>query len=115
TMYHPGGAQIYLSRAPNDDLVNYAGDGDWFKIKHIGTTDGKTWDLYEKSEISIKRLNATIPKTTPSGKYLLKVEYIAYHNALRVQGAEFFLGCVQVDVKGPGGGGSAFQVASLRG
>lgn len=50
-MYHPGAAQIYLSKAKTDDLKAYTGDGDWFKIKNYGTTDGKTWDLLDKDSV----------------------------------------------------------------
>jgi len=50
-MYHPGAAQIYLSRAENGDLENYNGDGSWFKIKNLGTTDGKTWELHERTSV----------------------------------------------------------------
>jgi hypothetical protein len=44
--WHPGPAQIYLSRAPNDDLQNYKGDGDWFKIAYAGPSDDQHWSLW---------------------------------------------------------------------
>ncbi len=44
--WHPGPAQIYLSRAPNDDLQSYKGDGDWFKIAYAGPSDDRTWSLW---------------------------------------------------------------------
>jgi len=44
--WHPGPAQIYLSRAPNDDLQSYQGDGDWFKIAYAGPLDDTHWSLY---------------------------------------------------------------------
>jgi hypothetical protein len=52
-LYHPGSAQIYLSKAENGDLSTYKGDGDWFKIQNIGTTDGKTWDLWNKENVGL--------------------------------------------------------------
>lgn len=98
-MYHPGAAQIYLSKAENGDLKSYRGDGDWFKIKNYGTTDGRTWDIHNKGS-----LNVTIPKSTPPGKYLLRTEYIAYHQEPEAQRYEFYLACTQLDISGPGGG-----------
>jgi hypothetical protein len=44
--WHPGPGLIYLSRAPNDDLQNYKGDGDWFKIAYAGPTDDQHWSLW---------------------------------------------------------------------
>lgn len=46
SFWHPGPAQIYLSRAPNDDLQNYKGDGDWFKIAYAGPLDDTHWSLW---------------------------------------------------------------------
>ncbi|KAH7138394.1 glycosyl hydrolase family 61-domain-containing protein [Dendryphion nanum] len=100
TMYHPGAAQVYLSKAPDNNLEEYKGDGEWFKIRNFGASaDGKTWDLIEKGSLSV-----TIPKTTPPGKYLLKVEYIAYHQPNWAKMYEFYLACAHVEIKGPGGG-----------
>ena len=44
--YHPGLAQIYMSRAPNDDLKSYKGDGDWFKVAYAGPLDNSDWKLF---------------------------------------------------------------------
>lgn len=44
--WHPGPGSIYLSRAPNDDLQNYRGDGDWFKIAYAGPINNTKWSLY---------------------------------------------------------------------
>lgn len=99
SMYHPGVAQLYLSKAENGDLGEYKGDGNWFKIKNIGSSNGKTWDLLETYS-----LNVTIPKTTPPGMYLLKVDYLAYHQPIGPRAFEFYLACAHLEIKGPGGG-----------
>lgn len=44
--WHPGPAQVYLSRAPNDDLQSYKGDGDWFKIAYAGPLDDTHWSVF---------------------------------------------------------------------
>lgn len=46
---HPGPGQVYLSRAPKDDLTSYRGDGDWFKIAYAGPEDDNNWRLYHRS------------------------------------------------------------------
>ncbi len=52
--WHPGPAQIYLSRAPNDDLQSYKGDGDWFKIAYAGPLDDSHWSIYPgKSDVHL--------------------------------------------------------------
>ena len=52
--YHPGPAQIYLSRAPNDNLKNYRGDGDWFKIAYGGPVGNNEWLLWGAHEVSVR-------------------------------------------------------------
>jgi hypothetical protein len=45
--FYPGGpAQIYLSRAPGDDLKKYEGDGDWFKVAYAGPKNNQQWKLF---------------------------------------------------------------------
>lgn len=47
-------------------------------------------------------MNFTIPKTTPPGKYLVRVEHFnisPYYN-----GTQQFINCAHVEVTGPGGG-----------
>jgi hypothetical protein len=51
--YHDGPGQIYLSRAPNDDLESYeGGDGDWFKIAYAGPASNSTWTLRGTPDVS---------------------------------------------------------------
>jgi hypothetical protein len=45
-----------------------------------------------------------IPKGVPSGKYLVRIEHLAVHNAANVGGAQFFISCGQVEVTGGGSG-----------
>lgn len=50
-IFHDGPGQAYLSRAPNDDLANYDGKGDWFKVAYAGPSDDKTWSLKWKNGV----------------------------------------------------------------
>ncbi|KAF2647147.1 lytic polysaccharide monooxygenase [Lophiostoma macrostomum CBS 122681] len=84
-LYHPGPASAWLSKAPDDDLDAYTGDGDWFKILSVITRTNQSipitsavlapfqaqWGTYLATS-----WNFTIPATTPPGKYLLRFEHI---------------------------------------
>ena len=49
-------------------------------------------------------MNTTIPKNTPDGEYLLRVEQIALHLAMQSGGAQIYLACSQIKVTGGGSG-----------
>jgi hypothetical protein len=55
--------------------------------------------VVEKSQVEF-----TIPKNVPSGKYLVRVESIALHQASSVGGAQMYLSCAQIEVTGGGTG-----------
>ncbi|KAK0649825.1 glycoside hydrolase, partial [Cercophora newfieldiana] len=97
--WHPGPALVYLSRAPNDDLQNYKGDGDWFKIAYAGPLDDTHWSIWP----SVSEFNFTIPKTTPPGKYLMRFENIFPTNT-NLGYQQFYVNCAFVNIMGPGGG-----------
>lgn len=43
-IYHPGPGGAYLSKAPNENIDDYEGDGDWFKIGTlVHGNDTATW------------------------------------------------------------------------
>ncbi|GAB1316351.1 hypothetical protein MFIFM68171_06561 [Madurella fahalii] len=96
--WHPGPGQIYLSKAPNDDLQNYKGDGDWFKIAYAGPVDDSHWSLY----YNVSDFNFTIPRTTPPGKYLMRIENFMPTTSVSYQ--QFYVNCAFVNIIGPGGG-----------
>ena len=97
TIIHEGPGSVYMSRAPNDDVENYKGDGDWFKIAYSGPASDSVWSTYNKFS-----MNFRIPKTTPPGKYLLRMEHI-YLQYLPGE-TQFYIACAHVNVIGPGGG-----------
>jgi hypothetical protein len=49
-------------------------------------------------------VSVTIPKNTPSGDYLLRIEHIALHQASQTNGAQFYLSCAQIRVTNGGNG-----------
>lgn len=94
---HPGPGQVYMSRAPNDDVEHYDGKGDWFKVAYVGPSSANSWTL-----LGAKDINFKIPKTTPPGKYLVRVEHLFVHDKLNE--TQIYVNCAQVNVVGPGGG-----------
>jgi hypothetical protein len=122
---HFGPVQFYMAKVPEGaDINTWDPSGNvWFKAASISargsplTSGPETWPAYrmsfssclnyfvadfcsaEKSQVSF-----TVPKNTPSGKYLVRVESIALHQAQSVGGAQMYLSCAQVEVTGGGSG-----------
>lgn len=98
-IFHPGPGQIFLSKLPSDlqDLKEYDASGDFFKIGYAGPASKTVWSLDEQTS-----MNATIPKTTPPGKYLMRIEHLFAINQLHQ--SQWFVSCAHVEISGPGGG-----------
>ncbi|KAF3140321.1 hypothetical protein TWF703_003194 [Orbilia oligospora] len=86
----------------SDSLSQTAADFDgegtvWFKVHEdqpANTSIGIWWPE-DITEVYVK-----VPRCLPDGEYLLRVEHIALHNAYQTGGAQFFLGCAQLNVTG---------------
>jgi len=65
-----------------------------------------TWASSNKQVVSF-----AVPKSTPSGEYLVRVEHIALHSAGSVGGAQFYISCAQVKVENGGNGSPGPLVA----
>lgn len=59
--------------------------------------------------LTIFQANFTVPKTTPPGKYLLRVE-TAYGITHEFNVTQFYINCAHIEVNGPGGGKCALAV-----
>ncbi|KAF7965329.1 hypothetical protein HWV62_44474 [Athelia sp. TMB] len=95
---------VYLAKAPSTGAAGWTPTGKvWFKVFQISAvTDGG-------STITFPTLNQpgytfTLPKSLPSGDYLLRSEHIAIHSASYYGGAQFYLSCAQITVTGGGSG-----------
>ncbi|KAH6857107.1 glycoside hydrolase [Chaetomium sp. MPI-CAGE-AT-0009] len=117
---HFGPVSFYMARVPEGSNINTweAAGNVWFKVAEIsarpgaggGLTSGEdTWPAYNK-----KTVEFTVPKSVPSGKYLVRVESIALHQAQSAGGAQIYLSCAQVEVKN-GGNGSPGPLVSFPG
>ncbi|KAL1841081.1 hypothetical protein VTJ49DRAFT_7412 [Mycothermus thermophilus] len=108
---HFGPVSFYMARVPNGvDINTWEPAGNvWFKVAEISavpappggqlTSGEATWPAYNKQSVEF-----TIPPSLPSGKYLVRVESIALHQAQGVGGAQIYLSCAQVEVTGGGNG-----------
>ncbi|KAL6702691.1 hypothetical protein ACN47E_001238 [Coniothyrium glycines] len=101
---HPGPLQFYLAKVPSGQTAaSFDGSGNvWFKIYSQGATFSggqMTWGSSGKTQVTV-----ALPKSLPSGDYLLRVEHIALHSAGTVGGAQFYISCAQLKVQNGGNG-----------
>lgn len=111
TMGHPGYFSAYMSKASPAANSPSAGTGStWFKIWEWKPTWSASTGLVFDS-MGITQFTFTIPKNTPSGQYLLRGEQIALHLSGSTNGAQFYLGCAQINVVNGGSGSPSPLVA----
>ncbi|KAG5643622.1 hypothetical protein DXG03_000589 [Asterophora parasitica] len=95
-IYHQGPAAIYLGKAPGS-AASWDGSGaHWFKIAEWGAH----FHPFGFKSLNKTRLTTTIPKNTPSGQYLVRVEQLGLH----VVPPESFMSCAQIEITGGGHG-----------
>ena len=68
-----------------------------------------SWASSGKTQVPV-----TLPKSLPSGEYLLRAEHIALHSAGSSGGAQFYISCAQIKVNN-GGSGSPSPLVSFPG
>ncbi|TDL19888.1 glycoside hydrolase family 61 protein A [Rickenella mellea] len=112
-MYHAGVVNVYMAKAPTT-AAGWAGNGAvWFKVYQIpAVTNGGTSISFPGA--NIPGVTFTIPKSLPSGQYLVRMEQIALHVASTFGGAQFYLSCAQINVTG-GGNGKPGPLVSIPG
>ncbi|ORY09132.1 glycoside hydrolase [Clohesyomyces aquaticus] len=109
---HPGPGFVYMSKAPG--WVNsYDGSGQWFKVWESGVTGSPStdsnWGTWQKD-----RIEFTIPKSIPSGEYLVRAEHIAIHEGHVGKAQQFYMECAQLKISG-GGNGNPSPMVSIPG
>ncbi|KAH8588447.1 cellulose-growth-specific protein [Bisporella sp. PMI_857] len=103
---HPGIQQVYLSKAPGA-AQSYKGDGNWFKVYSLTTsnlTADPIWWAPFVNNVGITNFTFTLPTNLPPGQYLMRAEGLALHSAGEYGGAQFYIGCAQLEVTGNGNG-----------
>ncbi|KAF7791648.1 hypothetical protein EIP86_002669 [Pleurotus ostreatoroseus] len=112
-IYHPGYLDIMMTPASPAANSPEAGTGQtWFKIFEQKPT-------YANGQLTFpstteQQVTFTIPKSLPSGQYLMRVEQIALHVAESYGGAQFYIGCAQLNVV-DGGSGTPGPLVSIPG
>ncbi|KAJ7078083.1 glycoside hydrolase family 61 protein A [Mycena epipterygia] len=114
TIYHPGVVNVYMAKAPTGNVSSFAGDGAvWFKVYQISAvTNGGTSISFPAQ--NLPSVSFTIPKSLPTGQYLVRMEALAIHAASTFQGAQWYISCGQVSVTG-GGSGKPGPLVSIPG
>ncbi|KAG8879364.1 hypothetical protein FRB98_005700 [Tulasnella sp. 332] len=115
-IYHPGYFSIYMSPvtpATTAASETAATGKTWFKVWEDAPTWTAAGGFVWPSE-SMTQFGFTIPKSVPSGQYLVRFEQIALHVASTYGGAQFYLSCGQINVTG-GGSGKPTNLVSFPG
>ncbi|KAH8724023.1 glycoside hydrolase [Phaeosphaeriaceae sp. PMI808] len=108
---HPGPLQFYMAKVPaGKTAATFDGAGNvWFKVYSLGATFSPGQIKWPSD--GMQQVKFTIPKNTPSGEYLVRVEHIGLHSAGSVGGAQFYISCAQIKVQGGGSGNPGPLVA----
>ncbi|KAF3939466.1 Endoglucanase-4 [Dactylella cylindrospora] len=100
TSTHPGPI-VHSLFGPVSDAKSATGVGEWFKVQELNYVDGK-W-ANEVIMANAGKFSFKLPTNLASGEYLLRSEMLALHGSQTVGGAQFYIGCMQLKITGPGG------------
>ena len=85
-VFHPGPFQVYASRSVTPPFS-------WAKVFEKWTINNGRWADDNGSSFSF-----TIPAGMASGRWLLRIEHNALHQAGSPGGAQFYVKCVDINV-----------------
>jgi hypothetical protein len=113
---HPGPTQYYIAKVPSGQSAKtWSGDGAvWARLSTTSPTVDANKQQHWPGENLYQTVDVTIPSSTPSGEYLLRVEQIALHMASQPGGAQFYIACAQIQITG-GGSGTPGPLVTLPG
>ena len=97
---HPGPITHFLY-GPVSDATMATGVGSWTKINEFDF-QGTKW-ANEIMEAQNMTYSFKLPSNLATGDYLLRSEMLALHGSQTVGGAQFYIGCAQLHITGPGG------------
>ncbi|KAK6356389.1 hypothetical protein TWF718_000750 [Orbilia javanica] len=100
TSTHPGPI-VHSLQGPLASAKSASGVGDWFKIQELNYANGK-W-ANEVVAANAGKFSFKLPSNLASGEYLLRSEMLALHASQTLEGAQFYIGCMQLKITGPGG------------
>ncbi|KAF9038246.1 glycoside hydrolase [Panaeolus papilionaceus] len=98
---HKGPVSVYLAKV--DNAVTTGTNGlKWFKIAQDGfDTSSAKWGVDHMIENGGWQY-FTMPTCVAPGQYLMRAELLALHSAYSAGGAQFYVGCGQINVTGSG-------------
>ncbi|KAF8990714.1 glycoside hydrolase family 61 protein F [Cyathus striatus] len=100
---HVGPMITYMALAPSDITKWSPGTSAvWFKVAESGKTSDGKWAATDLLTASNSIYTFTIPAKLKPGQYIIRHEIIALHAAYTYPGAQFYPGCIQVQVTGSG-------------
>ncbi|KAK6495285.1 hypothetical protein TWF481_003312 [Arthrobotrys musiformis] len=100
TSTHPGPI-VHSLQGPLTSAKSASGVGDWFKIQELDYVNG-LW-ANEVVANNAGKFSFKLPTNLASGEYLLRSEMLALHASQTLGGAQFYIGCIQLKITGPGG------------
>ena len=109
-IYHQSVSAIYMTKVSSAATAD--GSTPWFKVAELGPSFSNGNIGFPSQDRD--SFTFTIPKSLPSGDYLLRAENIAIHAASSANGAQFYISCAQITVTG-GGSGTPGPTVSLPG
>ena len=107
---NPPNPAIYMTKVSSAATAD--GSTPWFKVAELGPSFSNGNIGFPSQDRD--SFTFTIPKSLPSGDYLLRAENIAIHAASSANGAQFYISCAQITVTG-GGSGTPGPTVSLPG
>ncbi|KAG7447701.1 uncharacterized protein BT62DRAFT_891350 [Guyanagaster necrorhizus] len=102
---HKGPVQVYIASAASaGSAAAFEGQGSvWTKIYSSGLLDPETmWWASDVVNSTNGKHSFIVPSSLPAGEYLIRGEILALHVAESYPGAQFYIGCAQVNIASGG-------------
>jgi len=97
---HKGPTIFYMAKVDNAASASTSGQK-WFKVYEDGLDGSGTWGV-DRMIQNGGWVDFTVPSCVAPGQYLLRAEIIALHSASKSGGAQFYMGCAQINVSSSG-------------
>lgn len=112
---HHGPVITYMAKCPGDCSTVDKSSLQFFKIDQHGLIDDSTPPGNWATDQLIANNNSfsvTIPRSIPSGNYVMRHELIGLHSALNADGAQNYPQCINLAVSGGGSASPATEPAT---
>ncbi|TEB26108.1 endoglucanase II [Coprinellus micaceus] len=98
---HKGPVSVYLAKVDNAASASPSGLR-WFKVAEDGLTNSNGQWGVDRMIQSGGWQYFDMPSCVAPGQYLMRIELLALHSAYSQGGAQFYVGCAQINVQGSG-------------